>query len=335
MKHFAWVDWGKSFAIYSVVLLHTHCNQTLSDCINAYVMPLFFFLSGFLFSYERNPNYIPFVKKRFRQIIIPYLWINLIAYLAWVLALRHTSTDMIEWYTPLVAIFAGFPSLLIHDIPTWSLMAFFVTETLSYPLMRTLPGKDATTSILALSIVGLLYFTIPNEAIKYVPFAIAPAIMGIVFYSLGHLCRQKGMLQQKTNILLQIALLIPSATAFYFLAIKNGWTAYFMFSFSNLWMFCLAAIFGIISFVSLCRILAHICTPKMVKFISYGTLIICGFHMPIFSAIRGVARYAFAIAPATLTTGIGHGIIFSVSALLLCLPIIYVIKHYARVLIDK
>jgi len=52
MQRIKWIDYSKAFAIYCVVLLHLYCDPMLSKCINGFVMPLFFMMSGYLFSYD-------------------------------------------------------------------------------------------------------------------------------------------------------------------------------------------------------------------------------------------------------------------------------------------
>ena len=136
MKHIIWIDYAKSIAIFLVVLLHTHCSETLAQVINSFIIPLFFMMSGYLFSYRRNPAYGPFIYKRFRQLVVPYLWIGALGYLAWLLVLRHYGSDAgsdQSWYEPLIGILGGFADLMTTDIPLWFLLSLFVVEAVSYP----------------------------------------------------------------------------------------------------------------------------------------------------------------------------------------------------------
>lgn len=111
-RHFGWIDYAKTISIFFVVLLHTYCVAELTAALNSFVMQAFFFFSGFLFLRERNPDYRRFVDKRFRQLIVPYLWINAVAYAAWLFVLRHFGSDAdaeIGWHEPLTAIAIGLP----------------------------------------------------------------------------------------------------------------------------------------------------------------------------------------------------------------------------------
>ena len=52
----------------------------LKNWIYVFHMPLFFFLSGYLFRFDRHPNFMPFVRRRFRQLMCPYIVINLVTF---------------------------------------------------------------------------------------------------------------------------------------------------------------------------------------------------------------------------------------------------------------
>lgn len=71
-------DLAKGFAIFSVVLAHLNTffwgdNYFLSYVIHSYFMPLFFFISGY-FCYKENCLYdFSFLKRKIKQLLIPYL----------------------------------------------------------------------------------------------------------------------------------------------------------------------------------------------------------------------------------------------------------------------
>ena len=104
-KRILWIDYAKSICIYLVLLGHAHASQPVTDFIYTFHMPLFFFLSGCLFSFEKHPNFKEFAIKRFKGLMVPYLWINLITYLFWLLAGRNFGEDATistTWYSPII-----------------------------------------------------------------------------------------------------------------------------------------------------------------------------------------------------------------------------------------
>lgn len=136
MKRIEWIDYGKSLAIFAVVLLHVHCDNMVVTVINSFIMPLFFLMSGRLFSYQRNPSFTKFAKKRFRQILVPYMWIGVLSWLCWVLVLRHYGDDVndnVAWYIPLYAQFAGISPFYHHNTPCGRFLPF---SSLRYSIIR-------------------------------------------------------------------------------------------------------------------------------------------------------------------------------------------------------
>lgn len=111
-KRILWIDYAKSICIYLVLLGHAHAFQPVTDFIYTFHMPLFFFLSGCLFSFEKHPNFKEFAIKRFKGLMVPYLWINLITYLFWLFAGRNFGEDATistTWYSPIIGILLGYP----------------------------------------------------------------------------------------------------------------------------------------------------------------------------------------------------------------------------------
>ena len=109
-KRILWIDYTKAICIYLVLLGHAHVSQPIADFIYSFHMPLFFFLSGCLFSYDKHPTFREFALKRFKGLMVPYLWINLFTYLFWLLIGKNFGEDSsisIPWYSPLIGILTG------------------------------------------------------------------------------------------------------------------------------------------------------------------------------------------------------------------------------------
>ena len=61
MTRIVWIDYAKTVAIYAVLVIHTHCNVEVTNICNSVALPLFFFISGYLFSFERHRQFRPFL----------------------------------------------------------------------------------------------------------------------------------------------------------------------------------------------------------------------------------------------------------------------------------
>ena len=123
-ERIVWLDYGKTIAIYLVVLAHTALYKPAEGFIYTFHMPFFFFMSGYLFSYSKYPSYMEFVKRRFRQLLVPYVVINMITYLLWLLVLRNVGSDAGEdvgALSPLMAAVTVNATEMVHDVRCGSL----------------------------------------------------------------------------------------------------------------------------------------------------------------------------------------------------------------------
>lgn len=333
MTRIQWIDYAKTFAIFGVVLLHVHCSEALSRYINGFIMPLFFLISGYLFSYSRNPSYGPFIRKRFRQLVVPYLWINAVAYMAWLLFLRHYGPDAgagTPWHYPLAGVVSGIPPMLVHDIPLWSLLCFFMVELLFYPLNRILRHPLAVASV-ALALNVCLYFSIP-DLLRFFPMALGPATAGIIFYAIGYYIRTlKLEPRQMFDVRTIVAALAVFAVSMYF----NEEVTFYICDYSNYALFMLSSLSGSYLVCAAAYYVSLSGTPAIIGFISQTTLLICGFHLLVFALIKGIMLLCFGIDPQELTAGLFRGLLFGVSAFALTLPAAYAVRRYMRFLVDK
>ena len=66
----AWVDTAKGLGILLVILCHVHNEGVVNDWIYSFHMPLFFFLSGYLFRAGDDPR--DFLRRKVRSLLVPY-----------------------------------------------------------------------------------------------------------------------------------------------------------------------------------------------------------------------------------------------------------------------
>jgi fucose 4-O-acetylase-like acetyltransferase len=76
-----WLDAAKGLGILLVTLGHTDIPSQLKTYIYTFHMPLFFFLSGYLFTLKKFPNLKVFLSKRTKSLVLPYLCFSLVAYI--------------------------------------------------------------------------------------------------------------------------------------------------------------------------------------------------------------------------------------------------------------
>lgn len=135
--------------IAMLLVIAGHCEVTyeyrqtwIFNWIYSFHMPLFFFISGFLFALTNTRNrllkttYLQFFKKKFIRLMIPFIFFNLIT-IAIKLVLRNQAEHMLHpieftWHDLYYNTFV---------MPTgylWFLLALFLLFIVIYPLYKTL-----------------------------------------------------------------------------------------------------------------------------------------------------------------------------------------------------
>lgn len=87
----AWLDYVRFFSIFLVIVFHTPPRLPLLD--NAVVLnlrvPVFFCISGFLYSIDRWSSFKQYALHRSKQIVVPYVTFFLIFYTLWLVVGRR------------------------------------------------------------------------------------------------------------------------------------------------------------------------------------------------------------------------------------------------------
>lgn len=336
-KRILWIDYAKSICIYLVLLGHAHASQPVTDFIYTFHMPLFFFLSGCLFSFEKHPNFKEFAIKRFKGLMVPYLWINLITYLFWLFAGRNFGEDATistTWYSPIIGILLGYSKQMIHNTPMWFFICLYFLEIFYYLLFKPLQKKSKSIKISVLIVIAVIGYTNYAYNPYTLPFCLGTAIVGMVFYGIGNLIVHNI---QITKIkLLHIILVFLTMGIVIFIAHENGYIIMATNNYNNYILFFIGSFAGICminlssNFLSLKPVFQNI-----IIYISKNTLIINSFHLLTFSFLKGIMVFVFHIPVETLYGKIVPNIVFALVSLFSCLPIAYIINKHFPFIIGK
>lgn len=332
-RRIGWVDYAKILAIYSVVIIHIHSYLTLNQILKVVTMPVFFFVSGLLFSAERNPDFKTFAVKRFRQLVVPYVWINVVAYAAWYLVLRHYGNDADSDAAPQVPLLGavfGLPSQLVHDIPLWSLLTFFSAEMVYYFLH--VKCRVANWLLLVAAAAVAVFVSANTDRWEWeLPFALAPLGAAVVYYTLGQTVKGRADWLFRRNLLL----LLVGAAVWVACALQNDTPRFFQGYLGNPLLYIIGSIGGICVLIQLSVYLDYwIGDRRWVRLISRSTLLICGFHLMALAGIKGVLLLGFGVQPDILIT---HPVawLYGIVALALCVPVSVFISRYLPWLVSK
>ncbi|MGN1442431.1 MAG: acyltransferase family protein [Acutalibacteraceae bacterium] len=80
-KRIVWIDLYKSIGFFFVIIGHLEAPRPLVLWIYSFHMPLFLLATGFTFNFEKayNTKFKDFLWTRFKKLIIPYFWMQMMS----------------------------------------------------------------------------------------------------------------------------------------------------------------------------------------------------------------------------------------------------------------
>lgn len=335
-KRILWIDYTKTICIYFVLLGHAHTTQPLTDFIYAFHMPLFFFLSGTLFSFEKHPTFKEFALKRFKRIMVPYLWINLITYIFWLFVGRNFGMDSSHetvWYDSLLSTLLGIGKIE-HNIPMWFFLCLYTLEIIYYIIFKPLKNNTRKTIIVLFVIACLGYINYRFNPFP-LPFYLGPALVGMVFYGIGNVAAHH-IKEFYTIKPVHIVILLFSFLILLFVSQKNGYVIMSDNNYQNYLLFFVSSLAGIGMFVIIGNWLSiKPFSKKFITYVSQNTLLINSFHLLVFSILKGIMVFVLHIPLESLYGHNAAAILFAAVSLVLCLPVAYIINRYFPFIVGK
>ena len=142
----AWLDYVRFFSIFLVIVFHTPPRLELFDdavILNLRV-PVFFCISGFLYSFDRWPRFTTYLRHRAQQIIVPYCTFFVIFYALWLAVGRRmvgAEEEAISVWLPVEEFVCGNPQTVVA--PFWYIACLFTMQLLYWCIERTVPNKSS------------------------------------------------------------------------------------------------------------------------------------------------------------------------------------------------
>lgn len=205
-KRINYIDLAKGIAILCVIIGHTFSaydkGNILVQFIYSFHMPLFFILSGW-FAKEDNVAVRPAILKKAKQLLIPYLIINIIKYIIKIAVYGFTSKGLKTFVISLIYANGASGKTNLCMIPhlkivgmSWFLIALFFCQIIYICLNNFSPKYNISLGMMAV-MLGLTAFGL-NDTV-WLPFSMQPAMGGLVFYYVGHMMRKKEILEKKPS----------------------------------------------------------------------------------------------------------------------------------------
>jgi len=181
-KRINWIDLVKGFGI--VLVIYAHNFPYLETYIYGFHMPLFFFISGLFHPKELN---ITIVKKRAKQILLPYFLWSFLLFLFWFFIGRKfgdSNALSLNVFKNFIGIFyaQGGNEYMNWGIPMWFLPAIFL-NLIIFGVVRKI--KRSSYQISCVLLLVSFGFLIPRLLKINLIWSIDVSMVSLFFYVLA------------------------------------------------------------------------------------------------------------------------------------------------------
>lgn len=271
-----WIDISKGIGIILVVLGHCNIPMNWAIIIYSFHMPLFFFLSGYLFSIKKYSSFNPFLVHKAKTILLPYFYFSFLSFLYFAI---HNQTEIIK---PLIGIFYsnGINGWMPFNVALWFLTCLFMVEMASYFIVKNTVTKMIVILVI-LSIIGYIdSLFMPFR----LPWGIDVAFTATVFFCFGYIIRKidavKILLRHKFSYLLASLITL---SIFVRTMIDNQYMVDMNYNkLNHFFDFYIPAICGIIIVI----MISNFITSNLLSYIGENTLFVLVAHVPILLTIE-------------------------------------------------
>ncbi len=187
-KRIEWVDAGKGLGLILVVLGHLRLPY-LATLIYTFHIPLFFFLSGFVFSGDKY-GFKDYFKNKIRTLVIPYFALGIVIYLFWCCIYLKQAQPPIAYLT----MFLNFLKQE-HFWTVWFLACLFLVEIIYYFINKISKKILWVNSIISivLCLIGFLWYRLGGKGL---PWNLDVALIAQLFFHLGYLFKRYPTIQK-------------------------------------------------------------------------------------------------------------------------------------------
>jgi len=318
-----YIDSIKGIAILLMLLGHCMSQKNmLSMWISSFNMPLFFIISGFLFSYrnKNNQEFQSMIKNKILKLMVPYFIFSLIlAIFFCVLDFLNSGEFMSNLYKYVIRIIElkGIESL-------WFIPCLFITEIVFYLINNKFDKK--TTYIMVLSIYFICAIVGYNKNDLWFSVLFKSGV-ALLFFAFGYIMQKYiGLYKFSTTFILLINII------YIILFRLNGFVGLGAFELNNIFLFVILGITGSVGIIFLMIKLENI-DFKLLNFLGSNTIIILCTNNIIIEIIR-LLDYKIC-GNELISMGLLGSFVLLIIVTLLEMLIIYISNKYLYYLFGK
>lgn len=338
-----WLDNAKALGIFLVLLGHQDITPLAKQWIYSFHMPLFFFLSGFLFNYKKYIKAKTFFKRKVATLLVPYFTFAFIAFFFWLFVVRNLSVRGGSLQiNPLKPFFGIFYSIGVKgygnpmEEALWFLTCLFVVETIFWFILKFSQKLSSTLRVFFLFAVVTIGIIYNNASLVRLPWSIDVACVALIFYAIGYYFKNRidsGLtLLKKASSYKKALVLITFLSLNILFCVLNGRIDMNGLWFNNFILFLASAWMGIAFVLSLSRLVG---LNNIISFFGKNTLIIMGLSGVALFCLRGglylFSKNLFYFEGMSLW----GGIFLSLLQMIILVPAIMIINKFLPFIIGK
>ena len=335
-KRIEWIDYAKVIGIWLVIFGHIinsgrPMEKELWILIYSFHMPFFFFVSGLLFS-TKDMTFRPFLKSKIKSLIVPYVLLNVLCLTLsiplYVFSNVFPTADIHSFTDDLLNLMDGKLGSAFAP-PSWFLLTLFILMAFSFFVIKLNIWWQALVVLFA---IALSYIAV----IFKFPYNLDTIPTSYVFFFMGYLLKQhfKDLSNNVWGILASFLIIF---TIFVILSLYNGKVSINDIIGKTYGLFWVTASFGILALYLFANVLsrllqsAHAQWYRWLQLVSGGTIFILCFHETCiaYSIDYFLVNHSFHI-PLVM-----REIMLSIAIVLICVPIIWVIRRYMPVMLGN
>ena len=331
-KRIDWIDMAKGYGMLAVIIAHI-CSGQLHEWIYTFHMPLFFFLSGYVFS--NKEDFDIFIKKKAKALLVPYFSLGIPMVVFTVLLKIYYNTFTVDSTKELIKDF-------IYQKRQWTLWyiaCLFFLNIFFYIITKFIKNNILRGAIVALlTCIGLLYYKTGGLPL---PWNIDVCFTALPFFFVGYAFKQSnriGEKQYKKFLTILLFLLFGAVNVIFgYLNTKTTGKGLEMFDseYANPLFTYLSAFSGIFAVIIFSKFFSF----KPIKFIGENSLLYYAWHQTIMIPIT---KIGFGLLGFEHPTDISQPyywcykiVQFAVILIVLTIPTLIIEKTNLRVLLGK
>lgn len=315
-KRLSWLDMAKGYGMIAIILGHILFRGPLRTWLYSFHIPLFFFLSGFVF--HSDVPFGKFLKKKSKSLLLPYLYLGM-PMLVFILAGHYfvgdfTAADYRHYLTGFF-----FPRRLWT---LWFLTVLFFLNVMFYAAFRSIRSEVGRLLFaLACTVLGLVYYRLGGGALLWDIDICFPAAL-YFFAGYEYKCHQEkvdGFIVSKRWLALPCTLALNLALCLVNLKLSGKGVDMFEMSYGVEPLTYLAAFAGIGFVVTLSKML----TIRPVESVGRNSIVYFAWHQYIMIPVSAIllSKLRFAAPVDTSSAGYCLYIIVQLAIILLMLAV--------------